>query len=112
MDKYSSLLQLFVNYGRKKLYKVATRGQCYKTIFVRDLHISVLSNSVIYSRLEKFANDKRCSLLQKLVNYGRKKFYNIGHQLSFVERLRFPEIVRLRLDDVALHLHVHLRSIR
>ncbi len=28
--------------------------------------------------IEKFAEDKRYSLLWKFVNYGRKKFYNIG----------------------------------
>ncbi len=30
------------------------------------------------TRLLKFARDKHSSLLQKFVNYGRKKFYNIG----------------------------------
>ncbi len=28
--------------------------------------------------LERFARDKHSSLLRKLVNYGRKKFYRIG----------------------------------
>jgi hypothetical protein len=28
--------------------------------------------------VEKVARDKRSSLLQKFVNYGRKKFYRIG----------------------------------
>jgi hypothetical protein len=30
------------------------------------------------TRLEKFAREKRYSLLQKLVDYGGKKFYNVG----------------------------------
>jgi hypothetical protein len=29
-------------------------------------------------RLKRLARDKHCSLLRKFVNYGRKKFYNIG----------------------------------
>jgi hypothetical protein len=32
-------------------------------------------------RLERLAKDKRFSLLQKFVNYRRKKFYNIGPRL-------------------------------
>ncbi len=32
----------------------------------------------IFTALEKFARDKHSSLLRKLINYGRKKFYNIG----------------------------------
>jgi hypothetical protein len=30
------------------------------------------------TRMLKFDRDKRSSLLRKFVNYGRKKFYNIG----------------------------------
>jgi hypothetical protein len=30
-----------------------------------------------YTRLERLARDKRCSLLQTVVTYGHKKFYNI-----------------------------------
>jgi hypothetical protein len=33
---------------------------------------------VCYTRLERFTKDKHSSLVQKFVNYGRKKFYNIG----------------------------------
>jgi hypothetical protein len=29
-DKYSSLLQKFVTYGRKKFYNIGPRGQLYK----------------------------------------------------------------------------------
>ncbi len=31
-----------------------------------------------WARLERLAMDKRSSLLQKVVTYDRKKFYNIG----------------------------------
>ncbi len=53
-------------------------GQCYKTLFVRDLWIVLISYSVCQTRLEKFARDKHSSLLRKSVHHGRKKFYNIG----------------------------------
>ncbi len=76
-DQHSSLLRTFVNYGHKKFYNTEPWGQCYKTFLVRDLRISVLSQSVIQSRLERLGIDKRSSLLQKSVIYGRKKFYNI-----------------------------------
>jgi hypothetical protein len=33
------------------------------------------------TRLERLARDKRSSLFWKVVTYGRKKFYNIGHRL-------------------------------
>jgi hypothetical protein len=42
-DKHSRLLRTFVNYGCKKLYNPATRGQCYKSF------LSVIS--VIYEFL-------------------------------------------------------------
>ncbi len=77
-DQHSSLLRTFVNYGRKKVYNTEPWGQCYKTFFVRDLQISVLSQSVIQSRLKKFTNDKRSSFLRKSIIYGQKKFYNTG----------------------------------
>jgi len=31
-DKYSTLIHIFVNYGRKKLYKIGPRYQRYKTV--------------------------------------------------------------------------------
>jgi predicted nucleotide-binding protein (sugar kinase/HSP70/actin superfamily) len=34
--------------------------------------------SVSQTRPEKLTNDKHSNLLRKLVNYGRKKFYNIA----------------------------------
>ncbi len=41
--------------------------------------------------LEKLARDEHSSLLQKLVNYGRKKFYDIGPRLHLQLPKRDPE---------------------
>jgi hypothetical protein len=40
-----------------------------------------------WTRLEKLALGKHSSLLQKFVNYGRKKFYNIGPRSWFGKSL-------------------------
>ena len=55
---------------------------------------SCLAN-IHYTSLERVAMGKRTSLLQKLVNYDRKKFYNIGprglyHKTYYGRNLRFP----------------------
>jgi hypothetical protein len=34
-------------------------------------------NTQHYTRLEKLTRDKHCSLLQRFVNYDRKKVYNV-----------------------------------
>ncbi len=44
-DKHSSLLQTFVNNGRKMFSNIGARAQCYKTTFVRNLLIFVISQS-------------------------------------------------------------------
>ncbi len=36
-------------------------------------------------RLERLAGDKRPSLSRKFVNYGRKKFYNIGSRENLLD---------------------------
>ncbi len=36
--RHSSLLPILVNYGLKKIYKIMTRGQCYKTFLSVILH--------------------------------------------------------------------------
>ncbi len=46
MDKHLRLLRTFVNYRRKKFCNIDTRGQCYKTFYVRNLRIFVISQSV------------------------------------------------------------------
>jgi hypothetical protein len=40
-----------------------------------------------YTRQEKLARDKHSSLLQKSVNYGRKKFYGKGPCLSGTSKI-------------------------
>ncbi len=73
--------------------KTRLRAQCYKTFFVRNLRIFVLRWSVYQNRLEKLSKDKNSSLLHKLVNYGHRKFHNIGswaqcYKTFFVRKLR------------------------
>jgi hypothetical protein len=63
-DEHSSLLQIFVNYGRKKFYRICTWGQCYKTF------------PAYYN--------KHSSLVRKSENYGRKQFYKIGTRASSI----------------------------
>ncbi len=41
-----------------------------------------------WTRLERLARDKHSSLLQKFVNYGQKKFYNIGPRADDIKNLR------------------------
>jgi hypothetical protein len=41
--KHSSLFCFSITEKEKKFSKIVTKGQCYKTFFVRDLRISVLS---------------------------------------------------------------------
>jgi hypothetical protein len=40
-----------------------------------------------YTKLEGVARDKHSGLLRKLVNYGRKQFYNIGPYCATVREL-------------------------
>jgi hypothetical protein len=40
--------------------------------------------TVVNTLLEKLARDKRSNLLWKVVTYGRKKCYNIGHRWKFL----------------------------
>jgi hypothetical protein len=58
-------------------YSTDTRGQCYKKL-IRNLQISVKSQSVGPRKAFLDYSNKHSSLVWKLVNYGRKKFYNIG----------------------------------
>ncbi len=62
------------------------RGQCYKIYpypSKAPFRCSTLGSapgltSKHKARLERLARDKRSSLLQKFVTYGRKQLYNIG----------------------------------
>jgi hypothetical protein len=51
---------------------------------VKNLFGAPEVNHQYYTGLERRAGDKHSSFLRILVNYGRKKFYNIGprHQAS------------------------------
>ncbi len=52
-------------------------------LFVRNLPILVLNDSACYARLEKLANDKHSSLLQKLVNYSCKSQITVSPDCQF-----------------------------
>jgi len=53
------------------------RPQCYKTFYVRNLRNFVISYSVCTWQAFPAYSNRHSSLVQKLVNYGQKKFYNI-----------------------------------
>ncbi len=42
-DKNSSLLRKSVFYGQKKFYNIGPRAQYYKTFYLRNLQMSVIS---------------------------------------------------------------------
>ena len=103
-DKQSSLLWKFVSYGRKKFYNIDPRSQCYKTFFTRNLQMLIISKSLCHCKAfavrseltwvnlckigrllalitlsGKAYQGQKQTLLQILLNYYCKKFYNIGH---------------------------------
>jgi hypothetical protein len=66
------------------------------------------------SKLEKLAMDKHSSLLRNFVNYGRKKFYNIGHgsncvSKSFIIRITLSFVV---VDEISSRRNVKLTKRR
>ncbi len=61
----------------------STGGQCCKTFFVRNLRIFIISLSVCPWQAFQAWSNKHSSLLQKSINYGQKKFYNIGPSSLF-----------------------------
>ncbi len=79
-----------------------TSGQYYKTFYGRNFinfrnklvfvpvkpsQPSIMFAFMTTAGLERLARDKRSSLLQKIVTYGRRKFYNIGHgRKNFCEK--------------------------
>jgi hypothetical protein len=62
------------------------------------------------TRLERLARDKHTSLLRTFVNYGRKKFYNIGARRKkhgvdkILSEYQLPEVVRKYFPG-GWHLH-------
>jgi hypothetical protein len=59
------------------------RPMLYKTFYGRDLRFFIIS--CVFARLswKSLPRTKHSSLLQRLVNYGEKKFYNIGPWSQF-----------------------------
>ncbi len=57
---------------------------------------------------EKLVRDKHSSLLRKLINYGRKKFYNMGPRDQW---LRFPSLVCLWARPTAYLRVDHLKGV-
>ncbi len=45
-NKHSSLLRKSVNYGQKKFYNIGPWAQCYKTFYVLNLRMFLVSQSV------------------------------------------------------------------
>jgi hypothetical protein len=71
--------------GKIKVGTYLFRGQCYKTFFKSVIYgFSYLAR--VFVRLGWKTCQGQTNLLQKLVNYGQKMFYNIGprptHKLS------------------------------
>ncbi len=54
-------------------------GQCYKTFFVRDLRIFVISESVCPWQAFSIQSNKHSSLLLKLVNCGQKSLITLDN---------------------------------
>jgi hypothetical protein len=57
------------------------RPGAYHTVeYLKDASLGKSPGSPLnlFTRLERLARNKQSSLLQKFINDGRKKFYNIG----------------------------------
>ncbi len=55
-------------------------GANFIKLFLSVIYEFSYKASVSWNSLEKLAKDKHSVLLQKFVEYNRKKFYNIGHR--------------------------------
>ncbi len=62
----------------EKIEMFTIMAQCYKTFYIRDLQIFILSSNVFWTMLEKLARDKRSGFIWKFIIYIRKKLYNLG----------------------------------
>ncbi len=69
-DKHSILLRKFVIYGRKKFYNIGTRAHCYKTFYVCNLRIFVISPGA-GPRVED-ASLGRATALSPIIRLGSK----------------------------------------
>ncbi len=70
MDKHSSLLRIFVNYGHKMFRNIGPRAQCYKTFYGCNLRIFLISHSVCPWQAFESYSSKHCNLIRTFVNYG------------------------------------------
>jgi hypothetical protein len=76
VGKHSSLLRTFVNFERKNL-TLGPSANVIKKLFVIDVFLYL---AIVFVRLSrKSLPGANTCLLRTLVNYGRKKFCNIGH---------------------------------
>ncbi len=58
MNKHSSLVQKFVNHGRKKFYNIEPWTQCYKTFYGRNLRAFVINMSICqWQAFKALSND-------------------------------------------------------
>ncbi len=97
-------------------YNVGACVKCNKNFFACNLQFFVISQSVCQTRLEKLARDKHSSLLCKFVNYGRKKFYNVGacvqcyknFLLVIQEFILSQSVCQTRLEKLARDKHSSL----
>ncbi len=88
--------------GAVGLEKVYETGYSYKTFFVRDLQIFVLSQSVCCTRLKKLTKYKHSSLLRKTVIYGQKSFLALVPGRCEAANLLREEILNKRKADETL----------
>jgi hypothetical protein len=91
--KYCQPSLMFVGKDRSLPYCGASE-RCF-------IHLGSGLTSKHWARLERLARDKHSSLLQKTVNYGRKKFYNIGPRQDYMfEEMKklsekYPDFIRM-----------------
>jgi hypothetical protein len=62
-NKKANLLRKLVNYDHKKFYRIGPCGQFYKTFFVRNLRIVILSEHVCPWQPFRAYSNKQANLL-------------------------------------------------
>jgi hypothetical protein len=70
----------------------STRCHSYKTFFVRNFRIFVISYSVCPLQAFPAYSNKYSILVQKFVNYGQKSFITLAPGVGVIKRHRFSEI--------------------
>ncbi len=77
MDKLSSLLRKWVNYGCEKFYTIGPWGQFYINFFVRNLRIFGKSQSVYPWQAFQAQSNIHSFFLWKFLNRGQKSFITL-----------------------------------